>query len=352
MNRKKSLALILIAAALAYLLYFFYMRYLLKFDMMRSDVLGYWKESLEWKTPFSAWWVPGYQLLIAALRGLTLNLLPPLAVMMIISGLSYMVGIIAVFDFASHINFRYPVHITLLFAFFPFTGLSSTVNPIADSLAFALLFLCLLSYQKQQWRLFTLFAALCLITQKVLWIFVPPVMLLAFILHKSARPLVPLALIPLLAWIIGGAFHHKDPLWFMRWSVENLIVSKSALPVLDGIVSSLRSGSVARMAKGAVVLAIFALSLMLFIYSWRYKEWLGMSVSFSLLLMCSIINSYEIWAAVRYGKAVVIPLAIVLQRADWKSNLPSNKILAIAAVILLICSNLAVGYYSGKYFFA
>jgi hypothetical protein len=42
--------------------------------------------------------------------------------------------------------------------------------------------------------------------------------------------------VPLLALIAVGAVHHRDILWMMRWSTENLLTSQSSLPVFDGIV--------------------------------------------------------------------------------------------------------------------
>src|SRR2546425_843967 len=84
-NKDVSEVRLLIVIGCTYLLYLIYLIIGLGFQMLQGDVLSYWKESLRWTTPFSTWWVPGYPLLIAAVRGISLNIFPPVAVMVLIS---------------------------------------------------------------------------------------------------------------------------------------------------------------------------------------------------------------------------------------------------------------------------
>jgi len=169
-------------------------------------------------------------------------------------------------------------------------------------------------------------------------------MLAAFIKHKESRVLLPLAGIPLLAWIVCGAFYHEDVLWFARWGIEHLIVSKSGLPICDGIVGPFLSGSIYKMAKGVLVSATVLLSLVTFFCSCRFRFWSGLSVSLSLILMAVVINQYEIWVVIRFSKVLVIPLAYILSQVDFRPAIRMSP-LFVALFLLCIASNLMLGHY-------
>jgi hypothetical protein len=338
-------------AALLYSSFLVYLTVYLRFDMLRSDVLSYWGESLKWKTPFSAWWVPGYPLLIAAVRGITNNMVPPIGIMAGISAVAYLVAVSAVYRLAIHNRFRYPLFLGLVFALFPFVGLTYSVYPVADITAIALLLLAVSSLEKRQWVRFVVFSGACMIVQKVMWFFVPPLMLVAFVKHRESRVLVPYAFIPLVLWIGFGAVYHRDLAWFVRWSYENLFVSKSSLPVFDGLITPLLSGSAAKIAKGILVVLVMALTLVFAHYGFRRRQWAAMCISLSLFAMIVFVNSYEIWAVVRYSRLLVIPLSFVDTRfVDSQSRIRVRLAAGLILAVFLI-SNLAYGFYHARLYF-
>jgi len=342
---RPKLQLVLVTIFL-FLLFLAYLQIGLGFDLLRSDVLSYWNESFNWKTPFGNWWVPGYSLTIALVGAVTLDLLSPVAVMVLISGAFYVIGVRTAYSLAKELKIGSAFETALLFAAYPFVGLTYSVYPIADSMATALLLLSALCFQRQRWTSFAIYAGLAMLTHKATWFFIPPLLAVAFIRHKESRLPVLLSQIPLLAWIIAGAFYHGDALWFARWSVTNLVVSKRMLPVFDGLVGPLLSRNAAKIIKGLVVLATFLSAVAVFIYSLRFRFWFGICIAFSIISMIAFINQYEIWAAVRWSKILLIPLTyILLCRASvFRSSRISSPVFLLLFLIG-VTSNVLFGYY-------
>jgi len=339
---------LLSAAALLYLLFLVYLTVGLHFNMFGSDVLTYWAESLNWKTPFSTWWVPGYPLLLAAVRGITINVIPPIGIMVGISAVSYLIAVSTVFRLAIRNQFQYPFLLGLIFVLFPFVGLTYSVYPVADITAIALLLLAVSNLEKRRWVWFVIFSGASMIVQKVMWFFVPPLVLVAFVKNKGSRMLLPYAFLPLFMWMGIGSIFHQDILWFMRWSYDNLFVSKSSMPIFDGLVTPLLSNSIEKIGKGILVAIVLLLTFISAHYSFRHKQWTGVCIAFSLFAMITLVNSYEIWAVIRYSKLLVIPLSFVdIQSINCRSTF-CFRLLALLILGTFVASNLAFGFYMAR----
>ena len=342
--------LLLVAAATLYALYFAYLTMGLGLDMVVSDVLRYWEKSLEPSVAlYDTWWPPGYPLLLALARGLTWNLLPPLAVLSLVAGISYLIAVWTVHAMADERGWPHPSRIALLFAVYPFVGLGASVYPYADSAAIAFLLLALRCFERREWGWFSAHAAMALMVHKATWFLIPPLSLVAFVRHRNARPLLPLAYLPLVLWIVCGAVHYGDPLWFMRWGVDHLIVSRSRLPIGDGLVGPLLSGDWAKMFKGLIVLAVAGLAVVCGVASLRAGIWSGACISFSLVVMALAINQYEIWVVPRFSKVLVVPLGYLLARSRFEAMVLSGRGYA-ASLVLCLASNLLYGYHLAKFF--
>lgn len=338
---------LLVVAGLGYLLYLFYLVQILHFDMFRSDVRSYWLQSFEWRSPYSNWWVPGYSLVIAAVRGLTLGLLPPLAVMLPIAALAYLTAVAAVYRIARQVESGYAFELGLLFALYPLVGLTYSAYPMSDIGAIALFLLAVLEMQRQRWRRFTAWAAAALIFHKVMWFFVPPLLVTVFFQHPRARRVVPFAVVPLLAWIVGGAFKFHSALWFVRFNYETHTVLKQGLPVLGGLVQTLEMGSPLKLMKGAVIVTTLLAALVTAFLSARRKLWPGLWISGVVAFLIAAVNSYEIWIAMRYSKLMVVAWCLLsagVLRRRW------GVVASVLAIALLMATNLGYGWYLAHYF--
>jgi hypothetical protein len=85
--------------------------------------------------------------------------------------------------------------------------------------------------------------------------------------------------------------------------------SEGALPVFDGLVTSLVSQSPPKMLKGVVVLTLFLIAIVLLYRSLRSRFWLGVATCVATVAMTVVLNQHEVWAVVRFGRWLMVPLA-------------------------------------------
>jgi hypothetical protein len=285
---------------------------------------------------------------IATVRGLTFGQLQPLVLMFTIAGAAYFLAVSTIDKVARMSGAQSAFELGVLFAFFPLVGLTYAVYPISDIAAIALFLLAVLEMQRGQWGRFTLWTALALLFHKVMWFFVPPLLLIAFVQHREARRVVPYAVVPLLLWIIGGAIQFGSLLWFIRFNYETHTVMKQGLPVLGGLVETLQGGSAAKLGKGVVVITTLVAALATAVLCALRKLWVGLSVALVVAFLVAAVNAYEIWIAVRYGKLLVVAWCQLAGTTRSVRRAPVAGWVGVA--VLLLASNLAFGYYLAHYF--
>ena len=354
LSKLQTEAWLVFVSIIVYLLFFTYLKFGLKHDFMIGDPGSYWRYSFNLSTPFSTWWVPGYPFVIAFVRTLSFNQLPPVVVLMIVSATFYAIQIIAVYWLLSELNVSSSLRVALLFAVFPLVGLTYSVRAYADGMATALLVLTLLYFVKEKWGVCAIFLSMTMLTHKATWLFLCPLMLIAFFRYKQARVPMILAGLPLGILVLAGAFYHKDLLWFMRWSVENLFVSQSSLPVLDGVINPLISADTGKKLKGVVVLILFLSAVYLLHRAWRSKFWLGLAICCGLVAMGLVLNQYEAFALVRFSKVIVIPAAYFLLSPSQNSimqNLITDRASFVSIFLAAAMSNVAFAYYASRIHF-
>jgi hypothetical protein len=310
-------ALPLLGTAVAlYALFFVYLKGGLGFDFLRSDVLEYWRYSLTLTTLYNTWWVPGYPAMIAVVREATFGVLPPIAVMMSITGTFYLIGVAVFYRLSNEVAITSPRELTVLFAAYPFIGLTYRVYPLADGVATGLLWLCLLYYWRERWVPCSVFFGLMILTHKAIWFFALPLLVFAVVKHRRSRVPLLLATVPLLALIAVGAVHHKDILWMVRVSKEIHFTSQSSLPVFDGIVGSLMTEGLAKGVKGLVAPGIFLLAAVCVVPCYRRRFGIGESFALALIMMGIVVNQFEIWALVRFSSLLLLPVGYLLLTAN------------------------------------
>lgn len=282
----------------------------LGFDMFRSDVAGYWRNSSDWgKLFFSTAWAPGYSLSIALVRAVTFDRFSPLVVMWPISAVFYVLSVNAAYRLFRELGAPQAFGLALVYSVFPFVALIGAIYPTSGSMAMTFFLLTALAFSRQQWPAFSVYSALALLTHKALWFSLLPLLAITFIRHRASRPFVLLSLLPLgLLWAAGTGYH-ADAWWMTARSARQLMWSAGALPAFDGLLNSLLSPSAPKLLKGIVVLALFILAIGLLYRSLRYHFWLGVAICMGTVGMTVVLNQHEVWAVVRFGRLLMIPVA-------------------------------------------
>ena len=335
-----------------------YFHYGLEFDLFRSDVVWYWRDSLDWQRPFNPNHLPGYPLLIALLRFLTLDQLPPLIIMWSISMISYLVGVWAVFAcLASHSGESKALLGAFLFALWPFVGTTYAVYPVADSLALCLFTLGLYFLLGRSFHWASLFLGLALVTHKATWPFVGLLVYAVFVLNRRAWRWKALAImfLPLFSLWMAGTYYHSSPIWMLSRSLIVEARSRSMLPLLDGLVGTVVFGGTKGLLKGLAIWLIVLLVLILLAVGLQMRtkpeKWYGLAIVGGVLLLCMILNQNTIWAVVRFSKLVALPFIWFLGDRLRLTSARRKVVLIALPTIGLFSSQLAYAWYIARIFF-
>lgn len=339
-----------------------YLGVFLHFDFLRSDVLGYWQDSLAWKTPFQPFHVPGYPLTIALLRGITFGVPSAIGLMMSINLVTFLTSAYLVYRILniSGATDELATMGILLFGLWPFVGLTYTVYPLADMPAMFLfltgLFFLLISCRLPS----ALFFGLAIVTHKAMWLFVGLLMIADFFYHRefvSKRNIlfIVVMLLPIgVLWLLGSYYHHSIT-WLFSSNLHVEVSSRSSLPILDGLLGTIMQGGIKGVGKGILLTGFACVPIVAIYMSLRLKyEYFqyGLAISLAVLLLFLTLNQSEIWAAMRFGRLLAIPLMLL---AD--TNLKFRKIAwwnsTVTAVVLsmLFLSQFAYAWYMAVVYF-
>jgi len=334
----------------------------LQYDFLRSDVLGYWKDSLAWQTPFHPFHVPAYPLMIALLRGITFGALHPIGLMMSINLGAFLASAFFIYRIiqAGGASDELATIGTFIFGLYPFVGLTYTVSPLADMPAMFFLLAGIYLLQRSHRMPAALLLGLSLVTHKAMWIFVGLLIISDFLhrkehISKQNLLFVGIMLLPIGSlWILGSFYHHSIT-WLFSSNLEVEVASKGSTPLLDGLLGTFMEGGIKGLVKGALLLSFAVISALTLYMSIKLKyEYFhyGIMISFAILILFLILNQHEIWAAMRFGRLSVIPLVFIAN-----TNLTFKKLswwrspAIIAFLLFLFLSQLAYAWYMARVYF-
>jgi hypothetical protein len=345
-----------------YFLIAVYLGVFLKHSFLISDVLGYWRDSLEWKTPFNIYHTPLYPLIIAFIRGVTFNRIPPVGLMMGINLAAYLISLWLIYkilqkaDASKELSAIGPI----LFGLWPFVGIVYAVAPLADLPSMVLFLIGF--YQLMNSRRFSsaLLFGLAMITHKSMWVYVGSVIISDFFYRReyiSFRNvlIVLIALLPIGILWITGSFYHGSFTWLFLSDYRVEFAPRGTLPILDGILGTFVDGGIKGIVKGSILLGLLFVSIVSLVLSARYKyqyfEY-GIAISITSLIIFFTLNQEIIWGAVRFGRLVAIPLILIvnsrneLKRIVWWKSPP-----VIALFLILFISQVVFAWYMAQIYF-
>lgn len=319
-----------------------------------NDVIRYWRDSLTWQRPFDPYHVPAYPLAIAGWRTITHNFFHPLLLMMSINFIGYLVSSLLLCKIFRRLSIPRDQALLgiIIYGLWPFVGLTYTVVPMADTPALCLFLAGLLAALSRRPRTAAALWALAMVTHKAMWLFclLGMIAMLADRRERIGITFQSLIIIvaPLTLLWVGGAVYHGTPTWLLASNIETEVVSRSYLPLLDGLIGPWVVGGVTNQMKGlvTVLLGITVVALLITIH--RHQELLyyryGIAIALSIMLMLIILNQHEIWAAVRFSRPLIIPLAMVTHQSAQIARWIRPKIVA-PAIGALFFSQMAYGWY-------
>jgi hypothetical protein len=322
-------------------------------EFLVSDVRGYWVNSLDRRQLFDSVHVAGYPLAVALLRSVSIVDLPAVLPMMLLNLLGLVVGAAAVYRLAqlSEVDDRAAAFAAVLFGLWPFVGLVFAVHAIADLPAMALLLTGLLVLQQGRERTAALLFGVALVTHKAMWVFVPLVAV-AHLRHRrrawrDVSP-APILLLPLLSLWVAGTLHHGSPAWIVTASLRANLEPRSALPVLDGIVGAVAAGGWKGMVKGGTIAILAVAAAGHAVAGWRRQRYAWALAAGCALLFIGL-NRDTIWAAVRFSRLLVLPLAVHLAWIGERClSARACRWLVGLVVLLLFVSQLAFATYMAR----
>ncbi len=341
-------------AAAAYSLLLFYVRGLLGFKQLTGDTLWYWNDSLSWWQPFNTFHVPLYPWAIAVARGLTGGVLPPIWVMHLVTAVATWLSVNLVYRITAISGLSRPTSAatTLFFYFWPVIGLAFAVHPRADAFAIAVLLAALLALMRDRSALGGVLCGAALITHKALWPFVLAIWVawwMGLSIRRSWRTAIGIAAAaaPLTALWIAGAQFHGSYGWLLGTNIEWEISTESGFHPFHGVTYTLQSA----LAHGtintnlllkwltvtATILSSATLAVLAF---WRKGVWWRYSLALCLPVVAlgAILNPWEIFATVRFGRFLAPPLIWQLSSSAYVASWPQNR----KVVVVLICLTLSL----------
>ncbi|MCC6554527.1 MAG: hypothetical protein IT372_16230 [Polyangiaceae bacterium] len=315
--------------------------------VLQGDVLDY-------STQSRAFWradnhLPGYAFLIWLARGLTFGLVGDAALMQAVSLGAWCGSVYLVLRIAERVRPEAARWAAALYGLFPFVGVMYAAFPQSDSLvhlALAWGALCLL---RRDLVKLPVALAVMLLVHKVLW---PFAALMALAAWRRGMPAgrAALAGTPLAGFWLLVAAGGAGPLWIIHIDLNKNLQSWSGLPVLDGVLGTLAAGGARGLVKGGLLAGLLAGTAWM---TWRLArrrdlEMLAMTVPMLGLLLA--LNQWEAWAAMRFAKALVIPLLALVPPAPALPRVMRSRAAYWAFVGLLAASQVAFAVRIADYF--
>lgn len=335
----------------------------LEFNFLQSDAQAYWQDSLTLSEPFHPFHVPGYPVVIALFRILTGFRFAPIFYLQLIALLSFCLALFLVFEISKIGSGSNGVSLisALLFMLWPMVGLTYVVYPVADSLAMALYLLGVYLLLKERPVPGALAWMGALFVHKAMWIFV----VISFLMWVSQprsgaikRVLIYGAIIfaPLLLFTVLGSFYHHSLTWIVSSNLNVEVSSKSNAILFDGLLGTLGKGGLSALAKGGIIMSQLMLAGYVAFQAIKHKNqgWeFGFAIGIATLILLTFLNQYEIWAAVRFGRLLAIPIVGGLSISRFFETPKAAAFGNISVVllgILLYASQLFYAWYMITFF--
>jgi hypothetical protein len=357
-SRTRDLGYLLLFASIMLLtvrLYFSWMG----FDVFVSDVEEYWRDSLRYAEPFNPGHVPGYPLLLAAIRAMTFGSVSPIVILSGVSFLAFFLSVWGVYVCITLSGSRKMAFLgTLVFTVWPAVGVVYAAFPMSDSAAIALLVWGICFMKSGRPFFGAVLLGVSAITHKAMWLFAAAC-LPVLIYREAPVKLFKLAFIALAPFLLlwgSGTLHHGTVTWIFSETLKVNLSSRAGLPVLDGLFGPVLEGGWPKIAKAVLLVSAVVLAGILLLRVHRIVDrqlrMLSRSILLAFLVLAVLVNSLTAMSAIRFSKLLVVPLFLYLgEEATGIEERPgfTNK-LTSGILILLTITQYLYAYYLVSFF--
>jgi hypothetical protein len=152
--------------------------------------------------------------------------------------------------------------------------------------------------------------------------------------------------VPLSFYYLVGLLQYKNPLWLVMLhlvpvSTGGEVEPTSKLPVLDALIGPLASGGAEGVAKGAIVVTVSLLAVVLAMMLIKARRFELLAFVAPIILMALVLNRNEAWGLFRYSVLLVIPAVSLLRDHRLLVMLCSSR-KALVLVITVLTATQAV----------
>ena len=302
-----------------------------------GDIPSYLSWSHAWWVRPHPYWVPAYPITIWIVRAVTFSRLPDIAVVYTIAFCAFCVSLWYVDAILRTLAPSARLFGVALFALYPFIGIGHVVLPLSDAMASAILVAAVYYMIRRSWWPFTATIALALVAHKALWPFAALLAVAAAVQYGYPWYRAVLAGVPLVGyWLFGMRTGMKGgPLWLIRSDMSVNIASRSRLSFLDGVLGPFLSGHPASAAKGIALLLLLAAVVLLLVRFVRDRDGVMIALIVPVIALLVILNSAEVFAAIRYSKVLALPIAVVVASSSSFASRPRLRYAALAGFAAL-----------------
>ncbi|MBI04405.1 MAG: hypothetical protein CMI96_01145 [Pelagibacteraceae bacterium] len=321
-----------------------------------SDGITHWNHSQTFY-PFDVFHVPVFVFSIGLLRIFLETFISPLGIIQIVLFFYFFISIIYIYKSVNILCIDRKISTSLVFLFFlwPFIGVTSAIIPGSDYVAIALFSIGVFYMLSNELHIGAIFFGFTILAHKAMW----PITFFIFSFHfikfyktlkiRTVFIYIILYLTPLIILWIFGSIHHNNIYWIIESNIRNELSPDGSIFLFDGLIGPiLNSFDFIAIVKWLLIISIFVLSIILLkkLYPYNDPGWsICMGILTAIILYCAIIEEYEIWAIVRYGRLLVFPVALFAgKHFNYTINFQNKYIFSSLIVLLSLSQFIFIRY--------
>jgi hypothetical protein len=319
-------------------------------QILQSDVRDYVDWSREWWYTQDKFHLPVYPIVIWLARTVTFGLFGDALLLQFVALIAWCASVYFVAKTLELLKVKHAHWGVALYALFPCVGVAYAAWPISDAIAHATLAFAILSMYRKSWYSLTATLAIMLLIHKALWPFALLLGLVAIFRQGYPFFLFIMSGVPFMIYWLIGVVNGESALWMVHSNLAKEMSSHSDLPLFDGVFGTLMKGGAKGLFKGGLLLLLLLGTLWLLIVHAKRRAFEMLALILPVIALLAILNQWEAWASLRFGRVLAIPAIMALQPAMTLPKLERRPWTFWAFVTFLALTQIAFAIYMNHFF--